>query len=1218
MLSKYKLKQQVVALITAAAVFLCMMPLFCIPAQAALPDTVTPTEPHPEGIPIDLFDYWLDEEGNRDNLLATAYNQEQHGGTYDQLGINKNHTLHFGQQMGAVSGETDINIWTKSAEPRTGMVKNQLDNGYPTLSNIWGGGSLAYLFNENDTTTSEGDEQVEGKRAYMNVSGLLQQNEEGYYYYNSQDNFAAFDKENNAFTLYNNWGVQDQFGQPQGQFFPFDTVDEVFDASSGESTIKSTDAKLNHYFGVHMKTRFQQPKGGVSPADNKTPVTFSFSGDDDVWIFIDGVLVADLGGLHDALSVEINFETGDIEVNGYNNNGQNIYTSTSTIKDKMQNYVAPSEFNDNTFADETYHTLDFFYLERGNVDSNMNMQFNLTIPPESTLIKIDQDGEPIANAAFALYEATKNDYTDEYTKNESAAPIAKGTTDDEGAFTFLNTDGAIMSLDDLTGAYYILEETKTPDGYRSYDEIWLRKEALGDTGKYVLLSSNQWDSGAYAMPTVRTIATTTVSTDGSRSVVGENNQNYPIIDGSETQVGLVFAVALHGDKASLGTDLNLDNLHAIYGDPIEGWKTSQETGLDGVLEAIEAGGIYLFGFDSANRYAVDIENIPGNIQSYQWVNSEEPEYTIAYFYVQGTSLKDITSDKIKLIDSDEFTRDFAVKLYAANIQNRLIVQKTDTDDEEKTLAGATYGFYKQSDVTDTNQDGKLEGNELSNINPVETCITANDVVKLNDTTIQGAAAMTGIPAGAYYLVETDAPEGYQLDATPIEVIVDDQGVHVNAGTAEDAVSVQLGVGKLVKSMAQFAVDDGIDASLHDITATLETTTQYPLQENQHWNTTGESMVLSYSAEDTILQYGPATTGGSVSLNYDSDWGRLNIQQTAPKQGATLPNGSPVTILGAQSLNNLYSITTIVTVKNEPEDNPNDSDTPATPDPDDPDTPAIPDSDDPDTPVIPPSDPDDSDTPDLNTTDHYSYIVGYPEDYRTGAPTDDESLWPVKPQGNITRAEVATIFYRLLTDEARAENWTQDNGFTDVDKGDWFNTPVSTLSAMGIIGGYEDGSFQPNAPITRAEFAAIAVRFFEEKSVDYEMGSFIDIQGDEWYADAIQAAKEYGIIGGYEDGSFQPNDVITRAEACSIVNRTLKRIPEKEHLLPESLMRVWPDNADVDAWFYEDMQEATSSHEYEWIDHEGETVENWTGDREEIDWDEVERELCALHGVPYEE
>lgn len=265
-----------------------------------------------------------------------------------------------------------------------------------------------------------------------------------------------------------------------------------------------------------------------------------------------------------------------------------------------------------------------------------------------------------------------------------------------------------------------------------------------------------------------------------------------------------------------------------------------------------------------------------------------------------------------------------------------------------------------------------------------------------------------------------------------------------------------------------------------------------------------------------------------------------------------------------------------------------------------------------TPSTPPDEPD---TPDLNTVDHYSYIVGYPEDYRTGEPTEEhKELWPVKPQGNITRAEVATIFYRLLTDESRAEHWTQDNDYTDVNKEHWFNASVSTLSAMGIIAGYEDGTFRPNDPITRAEFAAIAVRFFEEKSVDYEMGSFIDIQGDEWYADAIQAAKEYGIVGGYPDGSFQPNDVIIRAEACSIVNRTLKRVPEKDHLLPESMMRVWPDNADVNAWFYEDMQEATSSHEYEWIEYQGETVEKWTGDLPEIDWDEVERELEVMHGI----
>ena len=256
---------------------------------------------------------------------------------------------------------------------------------------------------------------------------------------------------------------------------------------------------------------------------------------------------------------------------------------------------------------------------------------------------------------------------------------------------------------------------------------------------------------------------------------------------------------------------------------------------------------------------------------------------------------------------------------------------------------------------------------------------------------------------------------------------------------------------------------------------------------------------------------------------------------------------------------------------------------------------------------------DEETPDLNTQDHYSYIVGYPEDYRTGEATDNEDLWPVKPQGNITRAEVATIFYRLLTDEARAENWTQSNDFTDVSSDDWFNTPVSTLSAMGILTGFEDGSFQPNAPITRAEFAAIAVRFYENDSVDYTDGTFSDITGSEWFADAVQAAKEQGIIGGYPDGSFQPNKAITRAEACSIVNRTLDRVPHEDYLLPDTIMRTWPDNQ-KGAWYYADIQEATNGHEYEWVTSDGTNHENWTGDRDEIDWDEVERELEALHGV----
>ena len=259
---------------------------------------------------------------------------------------------------------------------------------------------------------------------------------------------------------------------------------------------------------------------------------------------------------------------------------------------------------------------------------------------------------------------------------------------------------------------------------------------------------------------------------------------------------------------------------------------------------------------------------------------------------------------------------------------------------------------------------------------------------------------------------------------------------------------------------------------------------------------------------------------------------------------------------------------------------------------------------------------DDDRPGLNLEDHYSYIVGYPEDYRTGEATDDESLWPVKPQGKITRAEVATIFYRLLNNETRTENWTTSNNFTDVDADDWYNTPISTLSSMGIIVGYNDGSFQPNAPITRAEFAAIAVRFYQNNDVNYEEGLFTDIDGSEWFADAIAAAYEHGIIGGYVDGSFQPNNQITRAEAAAIVNRTTDRFPDKDHLLDAAEMRTWPDNADPDAWYYADIQEATNSHEYYKMDdpdgEKGDQIEQWTERGEDVDWDAVEAYQESVH------
>ena len=227
--------------------------------------------------------------------------------------------------------------------------------------------------------------------------------------------------------------------------------------------------------------------------------------------------------------------------------------------------------------------------------------------------------------------------------------------------------------------------------------------------------------------------------------------------------------------------------------------------------------------------------------------------------------------------------------------------------------------------------------------------------------------------------------------------------------------------------------------------------------------------------------------------------------------------------------------------------------------------------------------------DLNTTDHFAYIIGYP---------DGE----VKPNGNITRAEVATIFFRMLKDEARDKYWSKTNSYTDVKGTDWYNNAISTLSNMGIIDGYPDGSFQPNAGITRAEFAKIAVSFFKDNVRETMGDRFSDISG-KWYTEYINLANELAIVNGYPDGTFRPDNKITRAEAMTIVNNTLRRTPCKEGLLPVSVMITWPDNVST-AWYYEAVQEATNSHEYTRASTTDK--EQWTKELPVRDWAAFEK------------
>jgi uncharacterized repeat protein (TIGR02543 family) len=200
---------------------------------------------------------------------------------------------------------------------------------------------------------------------------------------------------------------------------------------------------------------------------------------------------------------------------------------------------------------------------------------------------------------------------------------------------------------------------------------------------------------------------------------------------------------------------------------------------------------------------------------------------------------------------------------------------------------------------------------------------------------------------------------------------------------------------------------------------------------------------------------------------------------------------------------------------------------------------------------------------LNSEEHFAYVTGYPDD-------------TVRPGADITRAEVAMIFYRLLNDDIKAESETDSNKFDDVNSGDWFNTAVSTMAEICIIYGRTDTEFAPNSPITRAEFAAICARFDDQSSVGNI--TFTDLDGH-WSENEVKSAANRGWVSGYEDGTFRPNKNITRAEAMSLINRVLERLPESNSDLTDDMIE-WQDNSDNTVWYYIAVQEATNGHTYE--------------------------------------
>ena len=877
-------------------------------AEAAFSDYTVPTI-SPSGTTINLFDYWV--------------NSEDHLSVSGSDGINKGHRFQFKDQ----GASEELNQYTNGSFPRTGIVNNVLTGGYPKLTGRWDGESLGYLFDSSTQT---------GKISHMGVTGLLQVNKDGYYEYDSSQNYAAYNSKKNAFDVYNAAGVMQAGAWPHtvGQFFPFDAADEVFKEKDGKLVPNGITSQnvgdpqyndrkpLNHYFGLSMSSRFVQPEGGKTNAGK--PMTFEFAGDDDVWVFIDDVLVGDIGGIHTSAKLTIDFQTGEIKVNDSPNG-----TLLSKFNDAGR---GTSGFTGNTFAKDTSHTLKFFYLERGATDSNMKLKYNLVTVPESDIIKFDQDGGLVEGAQFALYKTDEN-FTDTTANRENL--LGFGTTDADGQLTLRNVkDNGVINFDDLGHRYYLLKETGVPEGYRSslaatdgsmqfeYVPTSDKKGASGVIVNHGGMDADSavWQSGAFAGSKETITAPSTV--------YKANDDLTKSNDIVSLNPGVLFAVVLKRDKsASTGIE-DQSNWYAVSGDPSTGggYTLAKEPSMAGAIEAAKKD-LHAFTLNTSGQYQVEIPYLPGDISKYYYLLSDDArkdaEYTVAIYHTTASSIGDATPKNTVHVYSDDiadgtnFKRQFATRLLVTNIQNRLFVQKTDT--EGNPVDGATFGLYKAT----TDANGKVVPKDDQGPYDTLTTGSVDNPVRLEGAGIFPCTSDSSRPLekGTYFLKEVSAPKGFLLNDTLTKVIVDDYGVHADAGTADDGVSTFAGPGTLMKSLGQFGAEGDIDNTLTWIKGMRQTSDGVTDDHgNLSWSNVnpagaGDTVHLKYGANGRIYQYGPTKAGEPYRLETETGWIRMGITQDKP--GVTNAKGARAD-LGDMNLNALFTGATCVCVANERE------------------------------------------------------------------------------------------------------------------------------------------------------------------------------------------------------------------------------------------------------------------------------------------------------------
>lgn len=866
-------------------------------APAAAGDHVVDDTVSPSGTTIDLFDYWLTTEKGPENPANLT-----------SAGINSGNQLWFSGGMPEGSGSDfgkTINHYTgRGKGPYFGIVSNSLgDDGYPSLQEgkryrlgyrdyETRSQSLAYLFNPLVSNTY--------KKSYPNATGLLRLDADGYYYYDSRQNFASYDKDAGRFVLYDGAAVDGSgfADSTKGMFFPFNTADQVFTKESlnGSGPLESTvgPGGLNHYFGLSMTSYFMQPAGGKS---NGKDMVFEFSGDDDVWVFIDGKLVGDVGGIHERVGLSINFATGDIRI--YNTStagGSGIYRETS-----LQDIFGSENLENGTFKTGSYHTLKFYYLERGSGPSNMSLKYNLVDIPASTMTKVDQLGKGVQGAEFELYQ------TDAAYENEKF--IGSGVTDATGSFTFTDANTVPINFMNLNASgisHYVLKETKTPEGYRKSPDARLKYVTNADKSIGFLLSDNYWESGVYARPEqVVTIAGDTVKEYGSDNKI-------------EVGDGNVFAVILKRDRSV--DDMNAC-WHAVSGNSVAGWTVSKEA-IESTTQLADVQKVY-FEKNEDGKYVADLKELPGDLEQYYSMVSKENQdagnfdYTVAFYAYDGKG-------HISRLDTSAqyFQRQSAANLHVTDIKNMLHVQKV--DDAEAPVDGVAFNLYRSNQMIETG--GKLV--PRAGEDPVFTGKT-QDNRNNNDATIKmdGMLSLGPLSPGTYYLVEDadKAPKGYIPNDAVVRVIVDDEGVHADAGVEGDGVVTMGGIGSLVDSMSQFGVKDDIDMTLYRVVATKATSAAsdadgdgaYALGE---WaEDQSDTMTMENRPDSAYLEYVPVDSGiKAPGFTVDTGYVRAMVSQakkpTADDLG--MANWTDLSKVANKNLSALFTGTNIVRITNE--------------------------------------------------------------------------------------------------------------------------------------------------------------------------------------------------------------------------------------------------------------------------------------------------------------